>query len=673
MRRKTGGEIEKQEDPAGMGNKNRYETRILNRLLDQYENSRLSTGENQRTIHIEFPFRKKEIPEYFDESSGEYETIHILMQELEKKGWIRIFWKNGKIGHVIEKVRLELEDGETAAPEPGDGETASPEMEDGKTSRPEKGDCETTRLETVNSGTARHSMPASTYPPGTKNHGHTVLREIYRYLGRKPLADMEEETIQVLKQFLIETRRERAGCVQGQRDDQEQSADQKQIADQGQSANRRQSADQKQIADQGQSANRRQSADQEQSSDQLRNPDLDQRQDMMPGKDRNPAPSVRFAEYLLDRISRHQSVKEYVDLAKPDSTDKFLHALRYVEENKDSCYIREFSILHFHDSKYFEQIERQVAGVLRKFWSQAPDVCDGIETPDPLLPIDAFSKLDTLFRKDALPGSVHLQPVDSSSDSEYFPSTDYFSNLNGVAFTEPLSNSYIRNPLIGANLLEGMDTAEIMAEYGIYHTPNYVYLKGNVTICLKVCAESCGKSGKEKNKDSENTCLDLSLLHQGIGISGEDLPRLRFMSLSGIQKVLTIENLTTFFRWQEADTLIIYLGGYHNGVRRSLLKNIYRYIPGASYLHFGDLDAGGFSILEDLKRKTGIMFRPYHMDRETFEKYQNYAKPLTASDRKRLELLARNPEYEDVIQCMLEAGKKLEQECIQCVNGGSSW
>ena len=43
--------------------------KILNDLLDKYENSKLSRGENQRAIHIAFPFNKKTMPKYFDESS----------------------------------------------------------------------------------------------------------------------------------------------------------------------------------------------------------------------------------------------------------------------------------------------------------------------------------------------------------------------------------------------------------------------------------------------------------------------------------------------------------------------------------------------------------------------------------------------------------------------------
>ncbi len=71
-----------------------YDRKILNHLLDTYENSLLFTGENKRTIQIEFRFTKTSIPPYFDESSDEYESIHVLMKLLESKNLICIIWKD---------------------------------------------------------------------------------------------------------------------------------------------------------------------------------------------------------------------------------------------------------------------------------------------------------------------------------------------------------------------------------------------------------------------------------------------------------------------------------------------------------------------------------------------------------------------------------------------------
>ena len=271
-----------------------------------------------------------------------------------------------------------------------------------------------------------------------------------------------------------------------------------------------------------------------------------------------------FARYLQERLNNHQPVKEYIELSNIKDTRRLFEALLSVEKNRKPCYIREFSIEHFQDSKYFERIKNQVAKIFRRF------------------------------------------------HSEY----------------------------------DSMDTTEILAEYGIYHTPNYVYLKGDVMVMI----------------DGEP--IKLRTLNQGLGISGEDLRKVTFSDLSRIKQVITIENLTTFFRWHEPDSLIIYLGGYHNGIRRTLLKKIYQELPRISYYHFGDIDAGGFSILKDLRNKTGIPFQMYHMDIETLKYYERYGKVLTESDRMRLKEMEKDEELQEVVSYMLLHNVKLEQECI---------
>ena len=189
-----------------------YDRKVLNSLLDTYENSLLSTGENKRTIQIEYRFTRTSLPVYFDESSSEYENIHISLKELESKNLIRIIWKDNKQDYLIQKVRL----------------------------------------------MADH------------------IEEAYQYVGRKPKRGLEEETIALLQKYL----------------------------------------------------------------------------------DVEAPITVEFVQYLLERLQNHQSAKEYIALDNMKETEKFLRACVLVEQNKKPCYIREFSISHFQDSKYFERIEK---------------------------------------------------------------------------------------------------------------------------------------------------------------------------------------------------------------------------------------------------------------------------------------------------------------------------
>ena len=398
-----------------------YDKRVINKLLDTYENSLLSIGKNKRNVKIELRFTRTLLPEYFDESSFVYENIHIQMRNLEDEGLVKIVWKDQKVDYVIQKVQLNIE----------------------------------------------------------------RLTQAYAFVRRTPKCNLEEANQALLEEYCSNETRENSITRE-------------------------------------------------------------------------------FARYLLERLNNHQSVKEYINLAKIEETRRLFEALSSVEKNRKPCYIREFSIEHFQDSKYFEQIKNQVVKIFRR---------------------------------------VH---------SEY-------------AF---------------------MESEEILAEYGIYHTPNYVYLKGDMMIAI----------------DGES--IKLRTLSQGLGISGEDLWKVTFSDLSRVKQVITIENLTTFFRWQEPESLIIYLGGYHNGIRRTLLKKIYQELPRIAYYHFGDIDAGGFSILKDLRNKTGIPFKMYRMDIETLKCYEKYGKALTESDRIRLKEMEKDEELQEVVSYMLLHNVKLEQECV---------
>ena len=203
--------------------------------------------------------------------------------------------------------------------------------------------------------------------------------------------------------------------------------------------------------------------------------------------------------------------------------------------------------------------------------------------------------------------------------------------------------SKVRSLLFAYGSYEDKDT--VFEEHNVIKTPTYVMVKGCGVL-------DCGET------------IDLSKIKGDLGLSTATLKALKHVTL-GDAGVITIENLTAFHRYEPKNEMAVYLGGFHNQVKRDFLTMVYAENPGCRFRHFGDIDAGGFYILEHLKLKTGIAFEPWGMDCAVLEKYKDNVLPLTDRDRKRIQdLLEKDLPYKDVLEYMLAHNCKLEQEAV---------
>lgn len=184
----------------------------------------------------------------------------------------------------------------------------------------------------------------------------------------------------------------------------------------------------------------------------------------------------------------------------------------------------------------------------------------------------------------------------------------------------------------------------ILEDLNIMRNPGHIYFKGNGEISIG------------------GQIIDFSKIDGDLAISASLLDTVDRITVKG-DTVMTVENLTSFNSFSDNSVLAIYLGGYHNTDRRNFICKVYEQNSGKRFLHYGDIDAGGFYILLHLRKKTGIDFKPYCMDIETLKKYANYTKKLTENDRKRLECL-KESEFCDVVSYMLNNNCKLEQEAL---------
>lgn len=185
---------------------------------------------------------------------------------------------------------------------------------------------------------------------------------------------------------------------------------------------------------------------------------------------------------------------------------------------------------------------------------------------------------------------------------------------------------------------------QVLGNLNIIKNPTYVNFKGVGKISIK------------------GQVIDLSDLKGDIAISSSMLDDIDHIQVIG-KGVIAIENLTSFHTFDSRDMLAIYLGGYHNTVRREFIKKLARQNPNTIFYHFGDIDAGGFYILEHLKTQTKVDFKPFKMDIETLKAYSQYTKALTENDKIRLGRLV-NGHYGPVVKYMIENDCKLEQEAI---------
>ena len=193
---------------------------------------------------------------------------------------------------------------------------------------------------------------------------------------------------------------------------------------------------------------------------------------------------------------------------------------------------------------------------------------------------------------------------------------------------------------------------DILGYYNLYENPTYVLIKGNARICF------------------DESVIELSEMPGGIALSNGSLAGIHKISVKA-DKVITVENLTTYHDCDEQDAVYIYLGGYHNTSKQKLLELIYENNGDKEYYHEGDLDVYGFLILENLISKTQIPFKPLMMDVETIERFYRAGlyKTLTARDRKMIDSKkdGQLSAYKDVLEYMLEYNCKVEQESIKAV------
>ena len=188
---------------------------------------------------------------------------------------------------------------------------------------------------------------------------------------------------------------------------------------------------------------------------------------------------------------------------------------------------------------------------------------------------------------------------------------------------------------------------EILNRYHIFREPQKISIKGNAVIHIN------------------GTEVDISGFENGIEFASDELDRIDTVNIRA-KSFMTIENRTSYLRYKADDKVIMYLGGYADRYQRDLIKLIHRFNPHIAYLHFGDIDAGGFRIHQNLCKITDVGFEMLFMSENELAdpEYSSCLHKLTENDINALQKLNEIPQYRDVTAYMLENNVKLEQEII---------
>lgn len=194
---------------------------------------------------------------------------------------------------------------------------------------------------------------------------------------------------------------------------------------------------------------------------------------------------------------------------------------------------------------------------------------------------------------------------------------------------------------------EGERNDAVLALYHVAPAEQEIFIKGDWKI------------------EWEQYALEISRLPGGIAIASGDVQSIKSITVNA-ERVMTVENKTSYQRMKGRGTALMYLGGFANGRQIEFLKKVISDNPDVKYQHFGDIDVGGFLIHKHLCRETSKSFELYCMGIRELqdERFRGCLKSLTENDMSRLDALAGDELYRETLKYMREHQVKLEQEIV---------
>lgn len=189
-----------------------------------------------------------------------------------------------------------------------------------------------------------------------------------------------------------------------------------------------------------------------------------------------------------------------------------------------------------------------------------------------------------------------------------------------------------------------------LAYLGIHARPELYELSGRVTFSF----------GSEQ--------LNLAAVYpQGLALPDSAANSFTAVDLSGIERIIFIENKTNYDEFLQEEIRPADLVVYHGGMLSAGKKRFFARIAAAAHcevLHWGDIDLGGMEMFTQL-REVILQLKPWRMDAAAVERYR--AKGLKRAADYWLKMEAalaahKYPEFEDVLRLLLDYRVTIEQE-----------
>ncbi len=205
------------------------------------------------------------------------------------------------------------------------------------------------------------------------------------------------------------------------------------------------------------------------------------------------------------------------------------------------------------------------------------------------------------------------------------------------------------------NIME-LNNDEILKELGIVKYPEVI--------------EFCGNMRCKINEK----IIEFSDITIGSYINSSTILNIEDIELIDVEKIIWIENKANYIDYisnKKTNEFVIYHGGFYSPIKGEFFKKIYRASKDISnnitYLHWSDIDIGGFEIFVRLKNNIVKEVEPYKMDKNILLENKNYWNYFDENYKKRLNKLRECNEYSiffSTIDIMLKHYCKLEQEVL---------